>query len=354
MQSHWGDVMNIGIPAETKQGEGRVSLTPYAVAELVKAGHNVSVETAAGVKSSFTDEQYVRSGAVIKKSPKELYDDSTLIVKVKEPQVAELPYLRSDHQLFCYLHLAANPHLINAFMKIGCTALAFEAVEVAGGHPLLAPMSDIAGKVSIQLGMHYSMISQGGAGILLEGSYGAARANVVVLGGGVAGYSAAARAAAIGANVTVFDLKSEVLKRVNELGSNVTGLYSQAEEVSDSVKKADLVIGAVLLPGKRPPTILSKALIKQMKLGSVVVDIAIDQGGCVEGIKPTTHGEPCYQQDGVQILAVTNLPGAVPQTSTQCLSGAVLPYVLSIAGDKARMEGLEEAVCVKNNQLVHA
>lgn len=346
--------MDIGVPAETKQGEGRVSLTPGAIADLVHAGHHVSVETKAGMKSGFTDEQYRRSGAAIKKSAKELYDASTLIVKVKEPLVAELPLLRSDHQLFCYLHLAANPHLIDAFKNIGCTAFAFEAVEVAGDHPLLAPMSDIAGKVSIQLGMHYSMIGQGGSGILLEGSYGAPRANVVVLGGGVAGYSAAARAAAIGANVTVFDLKSDVLRKANELGPNVTGLYSQADGISESVKKADLVIGAVLMPGKRPPIILSKALIREMKPGSVVVDIAIDQGGCVEGIKPTTHADPCYQLDGVQILAVTNLPGAVPQTSTLCLSGAVLPYVLSIAGDNARLAGLEESVCVKNNQLIHA
>ena len=231
---------------------------------------------------------------------------------------------------FVIIHLAANSHLVKAFSGIGNTAIAFELVESVGSFPLLAPMSDIAGKVAIQLGMHYLMSVKGGLGILLDGGYGAERANVVVLGGGVAGFSAASRAASIGANVTVFDIKAGVLKRVNDLGANVTGLYSQSQVVEEYIKHADLVVGAVLVPGKSPPIVLSESLLDQMKQGSVVIDIAIDQGGCVEGIKATTHANPCYKRNGVQMLAVTNLPGAVPKTATQSLSGAILPYVRSI------------------------
>jgi len=210
--------------------------------------------------------------------------------------------------------------------------------------------------------MHYLMSVKGGLGILLEGGYGTPRANVVVLGGGVAGFSAAKRAASIGANVTVFDIKTDALKRANAMGANVTGLYSQSQAVEEYVKNADLVIGAVLVPGKNAPVVLPESLLSQMKRGSVVIDIAIDQGGCVEGIKPTTHANPCYVQGGVQMLAVTNLPGAVPKTATQSLSGAILPYVRSIVechGSSGafdvvaiqKIKGMEEAVCIKNGHI---
>jgi len=353
--------MDIGIPVERKQGEGRVALTPNAVAEIISRGARVHVETGAGQASGFTDQQYSQTGATIHSDPEKLYKSATLIVKVKEPIKEDLAYIKSHHTLFCYLHLAANPKLIAAFKKIGNSALAFELVEVEGSYPLLAPMSDIAGKVAIQLGMHYLMTAQGGAGILLEGGYGAERANVVVLGGGIAGISAAKRAAAIGANVIVFDIKAEVLKRANDIGCNVTGLYSQTQSIEVAVKAADLVIGAVLLPGKQPPIILPISMLRQMKPGAVVVDIAIDQGGCVEGIKTTSYDAPCYQEHGVQMLAVANLPGAVPKTAAQCLSGAILPYVLALVSDSCNIEkiamgesmnGLKNAICIKNGQLV--
>ena len=354
--------MNIGIPVERKQGEGRVSLTPSAVADLIVAGGNVFVESTAGLKSGYSDKQYSLAGASIVDNQAMLYNASQLIVKVKEPLAEELGYFTNKHVVFCYLHLAANAHLKKAFSDIGNTAIAFELVESEGGFPLLAPMSDIAGKVAIQLGMHYLMSVKGGSGVLLEGGYGTPRANVVVLGGGVAGFSAANRAAAIGANVTVFDINTTALKRVNAIGANVTGLYSQSQMVEKYVKNADLVVGAVLVPGKSAPVVLPESLLGQMKPGSVVIDIAIDQGGCVEGIKPTTHANPCYVKSGVQMLAVTNLPGAVPQTATQSLSGAILPYVRSIlechgergAFDVAavqKIKGLKEAVCIKNTHI---
>ena len=354
--------MNVGIPVERKQGEGRVSLTPSAVADLIVAGATVFVESKAGVKSGYMDEQYVCAGANIAIDQAALYKSSQFIVKVKEPLPEELPYLTCKHALFCYLHLAANSHLVEAFKRIGNTAIAFELVESAGSFPLLAPMSDIAGKVAMQLGMHYLMSVKGGLGILLEGGYGAPRANVVVLGGGIAGFSAAGRAASIGANVTVFDIKTDALKRARALGANVTGLYSESQVVEEYVKNADLVIGAVLVPGKKPPVVLPESLLNKMRPGSVVIDIAIDQGGCIEGIKPTTHANPCYVRNGVQMLAVTNLPGAVPKTATQSLSGAILPYVRSIVGICGRdgeldvlsiqnIEGLRDAVCTKNSHI---
>ena len=357
-----GHVMNVGIPVELKQGEGRVSLTPSAVSDLILAGATVFIESQAGVKSGYLDEQYLCAGATVVNDQAALYEYSQLIVKVKEPLLEELPYITRKHALFCYLHLAANDHLVKAFSGIGNTAIAFELVESEGRFPLLAPMSDIAGKVAIQLGMHYLMSVNGGLGILLEGGYGAARANVVVLGGGVAGFSAASRAASIGANVTVFDIKTGVLKRANALGANVTGLYSQSQVVAEYVKNADLVVGAVLVPGKSPPVVLPESLLSQMKQGSVVIDIAIDQGGCVEGIKATTYENPCYQRHGVQMLAVTNLPGAVPKTATQSLSGAILPYVRSIVSCHntlgaldvvavQKIEGLSDAICIKNGHI---
>ncbi len=354
--------MNVGIPVERKQGEGRVSLTPSAVVDLVVAGATVFVESKAGMKSGYSDEQYARAGANIVIDQAALYKFSQFIVKVKEPLPEELPYLTCKHVLFCYLHLAANGHLFEAFTRIGNIAIAFESVESAGGFPLLAPMSDIAGKVAIQLGMHYLMSVKGGLGILLEGGYGTPRANIVVIGGGVAGFSAASRAASIGANVTVFDIKINALKRARALGANVTGLYSESQVVEEYVKNADFVIGAVLVPGKKPPVVLPESLLNKMKPGSVVIDIAIDQGGCVEGIKPTTHANPCYVKNGVQMLAVTNLPGAVPKTATQSLSGAILPYVRSIVescgeGDDfdvhaiQKIEGLRDAVCAKSSHI---
>lgn len=345
--------MNIGIPVERKQGEGRVALTPGAVAELVNVGRIVFVEKGAGLKSGFADELYRMAGAKIVGNQQALYDEASLIVKVKEPLEQELPYLKRNHILFCYLHLAANTHLVQAFHKIKNTAIAYELVEVDGHYPLLAPMSDIAGKVAIQLGMHHLTTVSGGAGILLEGGYGAKRANVVVLGGGVAGFSAAKRAAAIGANVIILDIKTDVLKRANALAPNVTGIYSYKQSIEEAVREADLVVGAVLVPGQRPPVVLPRTLLSQLKEGAVVIDIAIDQGGCVEGIVPTTHDNPSYKQNGVQLLAVTNLPGIVPVSSTQCLSGAILPYVHLIAnGAMDESSGLHKAVCIKNGRIM--
>jgi alanine dehydrogenase len=322
--------MRIGIPRELKTHEGRVALVPAACAELVRAGHEVYVERDAGIKSGFADDDYRALGVQVCGAAAELYDCAQLIVKVKEPIESELAHLRAHHLLFCYLHLAANRALAQRLRDIGLTAVAFETVQVGNTLPLLAPMSEIAGRVSVQVGVHLLHQPQGGSGIMLGGLSAAERGHVVVLGAGVAGGAAAAVAAALGANVTVFDVQRDKLVRMRDLGSNVTALYAFQHEIAARLPTADLLIGAVLLPGKRAPHVVTRAMIRTMRPGSVVADISVDQGGCIETTRPTTYAHPVYQEEGVLHFTVTNMPGAVPRTASIALSASLIGYVMRL------------------------
>lgn len=324
--------MRIGVPREIKPLEGRVGLIPAACRDLVRAGHELVVETGAGLASGYSDEAYRQAGVSLSPSASAVYQDAELVVKVKEPVAEEYAYLRQDHILFSYLHLAANPQLTECLRRTGLTAVAFETVQEDDGRlPLLAPMSDIAGRLSIQLGIHLLHQPQGGKGLLLGGLPGADRGHVVVIGAGVAGGNAALLAAANGASVTVFDRKREKLEAMRALGANVTALFPYDEAIDTAVKNADLLIGAVLIPGARAPHVVSAQQVAQMQAGSVVVDISVDQGGCIETTRPTDYNQPTYRVGEIVHLAVTNLPGAVPRSASQALSAAVLPYLHQLA-----------------------
>ncbi|KAF0192052.1 MAG: alanine dehydrogenase [Gammaproteobacteria bacterium] len=327
--------MRIGVPREIKVLEGRVGLIPAAVADLVVRGHTVLLETGAGILSGYRDDDYRAVGADILPDAAAVYGDAELIVKVKEPLESELALLRPEHLLFCYLHLAANPHLLIALRDIGLTAVAFETVEESGGRlPLLAPMSDIAGRLATQIGMNLLYHPNGGKGILLGGLPAAERGSVVILGAGVVGHSAALVAAALGAQVTVFDLRRERLEQVRALGNNVTGLHPFAATLEEAVVNADLLIGAVLVTGERAPHLVSADTVRKMGNGSVIVDVSVDQGGCIETTRPTDYSKPTFVWEGVVHCAVTNMPGAVPRSASQALSAALLPYVFKLTQDK--------------------
>ncbi len=347
--------MRIGIPKEIKVLEGRVGLIPAAVAELVRHGHEVCVEQSAGILSGYSDDQYQAIGAEIVPDAETVYGKAELVVKVKEPQPSEVPLLRADHMLFSYLHLAAEPELAGGLLDVGLTALAFETVEEADGRlPLLAPMSDIAGRIAAQVGVHYLHRPLGGKGILLGGLPAAQRGRVVVLGAGVAGGNAATVAAAVGAEVTVFDRDREKLAAMRTLGGNVTGLYSYSEQIEKAVISADLVIGAVLVTGERAPHLVSAEVVRQMEPGSVVVDISVDQGGCIETTKPTTYAHPTFVWEGVVHFGVTNMPGAVPKTSSQVLSAALIRPVLALAEDGWEKDpALAAGINVRAGQIIH-
>lgn len=347
--------MRIGIPRETKTLEGRVALVPAACKDLILAGHEVHIEKGAGEKSGFEDGEYERIGATVEPDAAALYEAGELIVKVKEPIEGDLAHLRDKHLLFCYLHLAAEPQLTRHLREIGLTAVAFETVEESNGElPLLAPMSIIAGRIGTQVGTHLLHQPEGGKGILLGGLPAAERGKVVVLGAGAAGGNSAALAAAAGANVVVFDKRPDRLQQMMDLGHNVTALYPYDEAVAEQVTDADLVIGAVLITGARAPHVISREMVSSMQPGSVIVDISVDQGGCVETTRPTTYADPTYTVDGVIHFAVTNMPGAVPRTSTQSLSAALLPYVQRLArGDWERHEPLRQGINVRGGELVH-
>lgn len=325
------NIMRIGIPRETKPREGRVALVPAAAAVLVEAGHEVFIEHNAGAGSGYADEAYRRTGVTVAGDTAELYGRSELIVKVKEPQQSELALLRSDHLLFSYLHLAADPTLTRRLCKIGLTAVAFETVQDEDGRlPLLAPMSDIAGRLAAQIGatlLHYPH----GKGILLGGLPAAGRGRVVVLGAGTAGGSAVEAAAGMGAEVVVFDHKRDRLEAMRALGRNVTALYPYAEQIAEAVAQADLLIGAVLVPGARAARLVSADMVRTMQAGSVIIDIAIDQGGCIETMHPTSYEAPTFLWEGILHFGVTNMPGAVPRSASQALSAALLPHVLTLA-----------------------
>lgn len=349
--------MRIGIPSETKTLEGRVALVPAACADLVRRGHEVFIQSGAGTKSGFGDDDFVRNGVTVLPDADALYAKGELIVKVKEPIAGDLSRLRKDHLLFCYLHLAAEPALTRSLLDIGLTGVAFESVEESDGSlPLLAPMSIIAGRIAVQVGTHLLHQPMGGKGKLLGGLPSTERGKVVVLGAGAAGGNSAMLAAAGGANVVVFDKRQDRLAQMMSLGTNVTALYPYEEYVARELRTADLVVGAVLVPSARAPRVVTAAMVKDMEPGSVLADISIDQGGCFETSRPTTWKDPTYVVDGVTHFAVTNMPGAVPQTSSQAISAAILPYVQRLAAGPAWRDyaPLKGGINVDAGKIVHA
>ena len=346
--------MQIGIPKEIKPLEGRVSLVPEAAGELVRAGHEVMVQASAGEKSGYPDSAYAALGVRVLPDATALYGAAKLIVKVKEPIQPEYALLRADQIVFSYLHLAAVPELARELVRKGLTAVAFETVEVRGHLPLLAPMSEIAGRLSIQIGAHLLHQPQGGRGILLGGLPGAERGRVVVLGAGEAGGAAVAAAAALGAEVTVFARSRDSLARMTVLGANVTALHSYHDAIAAAVKEADLLVGAVLIPGARAPHLVTREMVRSMRPGSVIIDISVDQGGCIETIRPTDYRQPTYIEEGVIHFGVTNMPGAVPRSSSQALSGAIAPFVARLAKPDWRDDpALRVGVNVENGKIVH-
>jgi alanine dehydrogenase len=325
--------MIIGVPKETKTDEYRVGLLPVGAHLLSSDGHTVLVEKQAGLGSGFTDRQYSAAGAEIVQSTEELYGRAEMILKVKEPQPEEIASLREGRTVFCYFHFAASRELTAGCLEAGITAVAYETLRDAqGGLPLLIPMSEVAGKMSIHEGAKYLERPMMGRGILLGGVPGVAPANVLILGGGVVGTNAARIAAGMGANVTIMDIDLDRMRYLDEvMPANVTTIYSDPHSVENYAVHADLVIGAVLIPGGRAPVLINKSLLKKMKTGSVIVDVCIDQGGCIETSRPTTHHEPTYVVDDVVHYCVTNIPGAVSRTSSQALCNSTLPYVRQLA-----------------------
>lgn len=346
--------MKIGIPKEVKPKEGRVGLVPEAVADLVKLGHEVFVQSDAGLLSGYSDEDFASHGAHVLADAKAVYGEGDLIVKVKEPVASDLEWIEAKHTLFCYLHLAPNPELTQALLTSNCVAVAFETVMVNGHLPLLAPMSAIAGRVAVQAGAHYLHGSMGGKGLLMGGVPGADHGHVVVIGAGVAGMNAATMAANLGCKVTVFDTKQAALEHAVTVSSLITGKYAYSESIAKTVVDADLVIGAVLIPGAKAPHVVTEKMVDSMSDGSVIVDISIDQGGCVETIKPTTYENPTYEHLGVIHMGVTNMPGAVPRSASQALSGAILPFAKQLAAGKWQDDPiLKTGVNVAKGKVVH-
>jgi alanine dehydrogenase len=325
--------MRIGVPKEIKNNEFRVGLIPSSVAELCHQGHEVWVEATAGLGIGITDADYVAAGAKIINTAAEIFAEAELIVKVKEPQLHECRMLKSGQVLFTYLHLAADREQTEALIASGCTAIAYETVtDDFGGLPLLAPMSEVAGRMSIQAGAHCLEKAQGGRGVLLAGVPGVSPANVTVIGGGVVGRNAARIALGMGAHVTVLDRSLHCLKELDiQFSGRANVIYATRAEIEKYVLDSDLVVGAVLIPGATAPKLVTHNTVKKMRPGSVLVDVAIDQGGCFETSRPTTHNDPTYVVDQVIHYCVTNMPGAVPRTSTFALNNVTLPFILALA-----------------------
>ena len=341
--------MRIGGPKEIKDQERRVGLTPAGVYALVHAGHTVYIEKNAGLASGFADEEYVREGAEILDTPQEVYASSDMIIKVKEPLQPEYGLLREGQILFTYLHLAPDPEQTQALLERKVTAIAYETVQTPDNAlPLLAPMSEVAGRLAIQIGAHLLEANCGGRGILLGGVSGVERANVVIVGGGNVGTNAAKIASGMGANVTVLDISSKRLAYLDDIfGSRIQTLLSNPYNIAQAVKNADLVVGCVLVPGARTPKLVSEEMVKAMRPGSVLIDVAIDPGGSIASIdRITTHSDPYFVKHGVLHYSVANMPGAVPRTSTMALTGATLPYALKIANMGA------EAACKADSALM--
>jgi alanine dehydrogenase len=325
-------MMIVGVPKEVKDNEYRVAMTPGGVHQLVVAGHEVWIESGAGEGSGFSDEEYASLGARLVPTNADAWS-AEMVVKVKEPQPSEFEFLRRDLVLFTYLHLAAEERLTREMMARGVTGVAYETVELPNGHlPLLTPMSEVAGRMSIQVGAHWLEKMNGGRGKLLGGVPGVRPADVIIIGAGVAGTNAAQMALGMGAHVTVIDISLDRLRYLDQvMGERLTTLSSNPLNIAQSVQRAELLVGAVLIKGAKAPKLVTRDMIKTMAPGSVVVDIAVDQGGCIETTKPTTHSNPTFVVDGVLHYCVTNMPGAVPRTSTYALSSATLPYIEKLA-----------------------
>ena len=347
--------MRIGVPKEVKIHEYRVGLVPGSVRELVAHGHEVLVETGAGAAIGFPDEAYIAAGARIAPDAAAVFAGAALIVKVKEPQPYEWARLRADQVLFTYLHLAPDPGQTKGLMASGCTAIAYETVtDAQGGLPLLAPMSEVAGRMAVQVGARCLEKEAGGSGILLSGVPGVAPGRIVILGAGVVGTNAAQMAVGTGAQVVVIDNSTDALRRIDAMfNGRVITVFSNRDNVEREVLRADLVISGVLIPGAEAPKLITKDMLGRMKPGSVIVDVAIDQGGSVETSRPTTHAEPTYVVDGVVHYMVANMPGAVPRTSTYALNNATLPFTLALAG-KGWRRALAQDAHLKNGLNIAA
>lgn len=334
--------MRVGVPKEIKNHEYRVGLTPASVKELVSAGHELFVETGAGMGIDCPDGAYVKAGATILPDAAAVFDTAEMIVKVKEPQASEIAMIKPSHLLFTYLHLAADKPQAEGLMKSGATCIAYETVTSrSNALPLLSPMSEVAGRLSIQVGAHYLEKAQGGRGVLLGGVPGVAPAKVAILGGGVSGVNAAQMAVGARADVTVYDISNERLAELDMFfGSQIKTAYASRSAIAHAVEEAELVIGAVLVPGAAAPKLVTRDMLKTMKRGSVLVDIAIDQGGCFETSHATTHADPVYEVDGIIHYCVANMPGAVARTSAFALNNATLPFALRLAnmGAEAAMQ----------------
>ncbi len=346
--------MRIGIPREIKPLEGRVGLIPAAAAELVNCGHELYIESGAGDLSGYSDAQYTALGVKLLSDAASLYGVAEMIIKVKEPLEPEIALLRKEHLLFSYLHLAAEPVLTRKLLDIGLTAVAFETVEEQQQLPLLAPMSDIAGRLATQIGTTLLHQPNGGKGVLLGGLPAAPRGRVVILGGGVAGGGAATLAASMGVEVVVFDKARAKLSQMRALGANVTALYAYSDQIADAVAGADLLIGAVLIPGAKAPHLVSAEMVRSMGKGSVVIDIAVDQGGCIETTRPTSYQSPTFVWEEVVHFCVTNMPGAVPRSASQALSAALIPYAIKLAnGELDQHASLKAGINLRGGELIH-
>lgn len=346
--------MLIGIPKEVKQYEYRVSLSPSGARELITHGHQVVVQKDAGYEIGYDDEHYHRAGALVVDTLEEVYMKADMIVKVKEPQPEECIYIREGQIIFSYLHLAAEKKLTELLMTSGCIAIAFETVTSDRGTlPILAPMSEVAGRVAVQAGAQCLEKSRKGKGVLLSGLPGVAPGTVTIIGGGVVGLNSAIVAAGVGANVNILERSIERIRELEwHFGSRVNVIYNTTEAIEEYVLKADLLIGAVLIPGAAAPKVISADMVSQMERGSVIVDVAIDQGGCIETIRPTNHENPTYEVDGIVHYGVTNMPSAVAYTASKALENTLLPYVLHLA-DNGYRSALKNDLNLRNGLNIY-
>lgn len=349
----------VGIPKETMDNEYRVALTTAGVSALCGKGHSVFVESDAGVGSGISNADYLKAGAEILPDAASVFAKTDLVLKVKEPQAAEVPLLRKGQLLFTYLHLAAKPKLALELAKTGATCIAYETVQLANGNlPLLTPMSEIAGRMAIQIGAACLERTQGGRGILLGGVPGVEPGVVVIIGGGVVGTNAAKIALGLGARVTILDLSLDRLRYIDDtFNGQVSTIFSATEHIAELLPSADLLVGAVLIPGKQAPRIVTTDMVRTMKPGSVIIDVSVDQGGCIETVRPTTHSQPTYVWNGVVHYGVANIPGAVPWTSTRALTNTTMPYVLKLAnnGYQSAVDNpaLSRGINIHAGEIVH-